>query len=381
MDLNESRREPWELKRVLEGFCKVFAESEGLVNFPVAPLIEILMELGEYLPDEPGFDELFESVLLLSQQRESKATSGRMLLIRGRQKLLGGNCYEAIRLLGRAQYNLAMRECRGELIAALALCASAYESVGLLWAARSNMLLAASQAFSEYWEDGIITIQTFACLQRLIWLELQLGRIPITLAWIELATVVAQALGLDGEAQEKFVKERETQDLVLGILLLKTAFKDLQCLKFLPTVLENLSFRHSWIALLYALGYEDTLRSEGWIPQEEDEGSVCEFFNTWIAQPASHDLPELPEFLVGTKVELRSQVLGCNIVAEVLNSNSSLFIAESLIAAFESFLATRLNSHLVPHQPNISLGLHPQILLLRFLIFKLYGKVVKLLEL
>ncbi len=88
-------------------------------------------------------------------------------------------------------------------------------------------------------------------------------------------------------------------------------------------------------------------------------GSVCEFFNTWIAQPASHDLPELPEFLVGTKVELRSQVLGCNVVAEVINSNRSLFIAESILAAFESFLATSLDSRLVPHQPNIRFRIVP----------------------
>lgn len=359
IDLSESRHEPAKLKRILEEFRKVFAEGEGLVNFPVAPLVEILMELGKYLPDDPGFDELFEAVLLLSQKRESKATSGRMLLTRGRQKLLCKNCYEAIRLLGRAQHNLAMRECRGELIAALALCATAYESVGLLWAARANMLLAASQAFSEYWENGTITIQAFACLQRLVWLELQLGRVPITLAWIETATVIAQALGLDKEAQEKFTKERKTQDLVLGILLLKTAFKDLQCLEFLPVVLGKLGFHHSFIALLYALGYENTLRFEGWIPQEEDEASVRKFFNEWIAQPASHDIPELPEFLTADTVELHSQVLGCKVVAEVSNNSRSLFIAESILAAFEAFLATSLDAQLFPHQPNIKFKIVP----------------------
>jgi hypothetical protein len=359
MDLSESRHEPAELKRVLEEFREVFTEGEGLVNFPIARLIEILMELGKYLPDDPGFDELFESVLLLSQKREGRATSGRMLLTRGKQKLFSGNRYEAIRLLGRAQYNLAMRECRSELIATLALCASAYESVGLLWAARSNMLLAASQAFNEFWEDGTITIQAFGCLQRLIWLELQLGRIPITLTWIENATVIAQVLQLDAKAQERFIQERETQDLVLGILLLKTAFEDLQCLESIPAILEKLGCHHSFTASLYALGYEDTLRSEGWIPQEEDELSVREFFSSWTAQPANHDLPGLPEFLVADKVELRSQVLGCNVVAKVPNNNRSLFIAESILAAFEAFLATSIDSCLFPHQPNIRFKILP----------------------
>jgi hypothetical protein len=359
MDLSQSHDKPLELKRILSDFRKVFEEGKGLVNFPVTPLIKILMELGEYLPNDPDFDELFESVLLLSQERESRATSGRMLLTRGNQKLISGNHYEAIRLLGRAQHDLAMRECRGELIAALALCASAYESAGLLWAARSNMLLAASQAFNQYWEDGAITIQTFACLQRLIWIELQLGQIPSTLTWIENATVIAQVLEFDEEAQERFLKERETQDQVLGILLLKTAFKDLHCLESIPEILENLGLNHSFIASLYALGHEDALRSEGWIPQEENESSVRELFDAWIAQPASNDLPEIPEFLAEDKVELVSQVLGCNIVAETPSSNRSLFISESILAAFEAFLATSLDSKLFPHQSNVRFQIIP----------------------
>ncbi|WAL60769.1 hypothetical protein [Thermocoleostomius sinensis] len=359
MDLSQSHDKPLELKRILSDFRKVFEEGKGLVNFPVTPLIKILMKLGEYLPNDPDFDELFESVLLLSQERESRATSGRMLLTRGNQKLISGNHYEAIRLLGRAQHDLAMRECRGELIAALALCASAYESAGLLWAARSNMLLAASQAFNQYWEDGAITIQTFACLQRLIWIELQLGRIPSTLTWIENATVIAQVLEFDEEAQERFLKERETQDQVLGILLLKTAFKDLHCLESIPEILENLGLNHSFIASLYALGHEDALRSEGWIPQEENESSVRELFDAWIAQPASNDLPEVPEFLAEDKVDLISQVLGCNIVAETPSSNRSLFISESILAAFEAFLATSLDSKLFPHQSNIRFQIIP----------------------
>jgi hypothetical protein len=359
MDLSESNNKPIELKRILGEFREVFEKSKGLVNFPVTPLIKILMELGEYLPDDPDFDDLFESVLFVSQERESRATSGRMLLTRGSQKLIKGHSYEAIRLLGRAQHHLAMRECRAELIAALALCASAYESVGLLWAARSNILIAASQAFNQYWEDSTITIQAFACLQRLIWIELQLGQIPITLTWIENATVIAQALGFDEETKEKFLKERETQDQVLGILLLKTAFKDLYCLGDIPEILEKLGLNHSFIASLYALGYEDTLRSEDWIPDEENGEDVREFFDSWMEQPANHDLPETPEFLVGETVELRSQVLGCNIVAELPNTNRSLFIAESVLSAIEAFLATSLDSDLFPHQSNIRFQITP----------------------
>lgn len=279
IDINEAGKDSSKLKKIFEEFQDIFAQSERLVNFPVASLIDILMELGKYLTDDPNFDELFESVLLVAQQRESKATSGRMLLARGREKFISGNFYESIRLLGRAQQSLAMYECRGELIAALAVCASAYEATGLLWAAHANMLAATSLALNEYWKKGEITFQALACLQRLIWIELQLGRVPITLSWIAMASVIAAALilDLDSEAREEFIEERQKQDSVLAILLLKTNFDDLKYLDFLPKVLESFHLPSSYVALLYALGYEDTLRSEGWIPQEDSKASLCVF--------------------------------------------------------------------------------------------------------
>jgi hypothetical protein len=57
------------------------------------------MEIGELFPVEGAFDELFELVPDLAQERDSNATAGRMLLRRGKQKLGNGQPYGAIRLL------------------------------------------------------------------------------------------------------------------------------------------------------------------------------------------------------------------------------------------------------------------------------------------
>jgi hypothetical protein len=199
-NLKEATHNSSKLQKVFEEFQELFAASEGLVNFPVNSLSDIFMEIGEYFTDDSNFDELFESVLSVSQKRESMANSGRMLLKRGKQKLHSGKFYEAIRLLGRAQKDLAMYECHSELVASLALCASAYEAAGLLWAAHANMIAAASLALNEFWKEGRITVQALACLQRLIWIELQLGRITITLSWIATASVIAVTLILDDES-------------------------------------------------------------------------------------------------------------------------------------------------------------------------------------
>jgi hypothetical protein len=142
IDLIKSIGSPPELRRVLVDFQSVFEKSKGLIDFPAIQFVDILMEIGEHFPDDAGFDDTFESVLLLTRERESRVVSGRMLLRRGIQKLKGKKPYETIRLLGRAQQDLAMHESRAEMAAALALCAGAYEMAGLFWAARGSLSMA-----------------------------------------------------------------------------------------------------------------------------------------------------------------------------------------------------------------------------------------------
>src|SRR5580704_16545113 len=74
------------------------------------------MEVGELLPVSEAFDDIFEAMLTLAHERDSNATAGRMLLRRSMQKLGNHQPYEAVRLLGRAQQHLALRECRPERV-------------------------------------------------------------------------------------------------------------------------------------------------------------------------------------------------------------------------------------------------------------------------
>jgi hypothetical protein len=84
---------------------------------------------------------------------------------------------------------------------------------------------------------------------------------------------------------------------VLGMLLLRARQEDLRYLQFLPDVLERLDLVMSRMATLYALGYEEQLRTEGSIPVSETCEDVRNFFIKWLEQPATEDLPER---LVGT---------------------------------------------------------------------------------
>jgi hypothetical protein len=359
MELSVAYNNSEKLKEVFRAFRDVFEKSKGLIDFPAKQFVKLLMELGDLLPDDEEFDAAFESALALARERESRTVSGRMLLRRGRQKLKSGKPYEAIRLLGRAQQDLALHESRGEMVLALALCAAAYEAAGLLWAARGCMLLAVNQSLREFWENGHIIPPALTCLHRLIWLELQLGRVPCVLAWAETFLVMSSAVEHEPELQRQLAEEWTKLDGVLGLLLLRTDCTDLRDLASLPPVLEKLHMDGSWMALLYALGYKEMLRAEKVIPVEEKPESVAKFFDKWLSQPAGNDLPSVPEFLDRRTVELHSTVLGCEIVATVSNNNESLFLAEGILAGVESFLATSLDFTLLPQASRVHVRVAP----------------------
>jgi hypothetical protein len=61
--------------------------------------------------------------------------------------------------------------------------------------------------------------------------------------------------------------------MILGLLLLECQFDDLKSVGALPNILGGLGFDHARTALLYALGHEDTLRQECWIPESDARGS------------------------------------------------------------------------------------------------------------
>lgn len=357
--LTELRADDKTADQVLRGLKEVLEKCEGLVGYPVEPLFEIVHELGGLFPDNAMYDALFEKTVALAEKRAGQGTVGCALLRRGYQKLKAGKKYEAIKLLAKAQTNLAMRESQGEFIAALVGCGLAYEAAGLLWAARSNMIIAASHSLVPFWEQGHLTPQALMCAQKLVWIELQLGRVPAVLEWMELASSLAGAMSLEGNIKEKYDKERHEQDMVLGILLLKTGLWELKWIDFLPTVLDRFGLINSWMASLYALGYESHLRSEGVIPEQESEEDVGKFFQQWLNQPASEDLPDEPDFLLSSGVTLRSFVIGCEIIIEARNEASSTGLAEVILGALEALMATALTGRVFPCRSKLLIKVQP----------------------
>jgi hypothetical protein len=341
------------------GFSKVVTDAEHLGDYPFERFFKLIEVLGEVVTDSAAFDGLFENVVRVLQSRRSEGEGGLALLERGFQKLKADNVYDAIRLFGRAQESFIKREYREALVSSLAGCSIAYEQAGLLWAARNCALTAAERCLAFYWEDGTIVRPVLSVLQKLIWLELQLGRIPRLLEVLELAVVITPQLKLDNDRIERLKKERSTQDIILGLLLLKSSIKQLQHMRTLPDVLEGFELFHSKMALLYALSCEHELRDEGFIPKSESTESVNEFFHQWLKQPAVKQVPEYPNLMIGDEIEFQSNVLGCQILTSVANNKISIYLAEALLGALEAFLATSLGLHIAPYRQSARIIVQP----------------------
>jgi hypothetical protein len=339
---------------ILLKFKEVLDAAVPLGSYPLEPLIEILRQLGDILTDSSAYDEVFERALTLIEQRQSEGECGRALMRRGYQKLRAGHAYDAIRHFGRAQEKLIKREYREELVSALMGCGFAYEQSGLLWAAWTKFVAAAVTSLAEFFERGLIVRPALRALQKLLWLELKLGRVPYVLAWAEVADAVAPHLKMDGDDQKALAEERELLDRVLAILLLRSTVSELQHMASLPAILERLDFPHASLALLYALGYEKTLRDEGGIPQEETPTSIREFFHAWLNQPAKDEIASETELLTGPKVTFRSIVLGCEIIVSGSSDPVCLHLMESLLGAVEAFMATSVGNDILAYRQELN---------------------------
>jgi hypothetical protein len=344
----------------LRGFKSILRAAKTLGRYPVEHLAHIIEEMGSGLRDSSVYDELFEIVVSLVAERKSEGGSGGILMRGGYRKLEAGKPYQAIRLFGRAQEKLSKYEYLRELLSALVGCALAYERAGLLWAARTNLLAAAADAISEFRKHGNFGIQALRYLRRLMWLELQLGRIPNVLSLTVAADALQTSLKIDQGSANALAEDRETLDLVLGMLFLRAPLSSLAELASLPDMLGNLNYVHSRIALLYALGYENQLREEGWLPSNEDDSSVHDFFEKWVQQPAIEDLPSQPQQTAESKVIFRSVVLGCELSVTSANNLRSIQLAEAVLGAIESVLATSLDQRIFPYRQTLNITVEPE---------------------
>jgi hypothetical protein len=336
---------------VLRSLKDVVLRSEGLVGYPLEPLVEILTEIGQVLEVSSGYNELFETIVQVASTRDGEISAARLLLTRGENQLLQDRPVASIATLGRALGRLYKHETRHEIVKALYLCGCAYDDVGLTWAARGTLLAAASVATNDFWQYGDITPYQAACYRRLKWVELRLGRLPHILAWHELDVIVRHVLATNGYDSKALFATETAFNALLARLLLRTDFFDLKSLGNLPDVLDRLRLAIAADTLLYALGHKERFEEGAKVLGKDPDvlASRC-----WSLK-ADFPLPERPLLYNQQTVSLQSRVLGCRIIVQCRTDSPCVEVGESILAALESFLATSALDRAIAREPELTI--------------------------
>lgn len=347
------KKQPALVDEALKGFFDVISQCDGLIGFSFDPLVNILTELGELLESNSTYEALFDKIIEVSSTRDKKSTTANLLFSRASNQLQQNKTYAAIKTFGRCFQYLYTDENRNNLVRALYLCGYAYQEVGLQWAAHGSFLNAASLATNEYWSYSEITIEQVACFKKIKWLELQLGRLPHILAWHEIEILAGGILTDKGYDRSKLLENEHDFDVILGILCLRADLDQLRRMTTLPDILLEMGLHATRLAILFALGHEDVvieeLRSCGINTSDE----LRNHFEIWMQQPACDEISSRLYLYEGHTCFFESRLLGCKISVEVENSPASVLLAESILAALESFCATGIEDGLISAEPRL----------------------------
>ncbi|HFK9515971.1 TPA: hypothetical protein ACIR4Z_001750 [Pseudomonas aeruginosa] len=339
MDLVAGMREKGDLRPIFVAMRQVLSNVRRQIEFPIEPVVRLIRELSAIVGDSPGYDELLDAVIEIERDRNGDRAAGELQLQRGLQKLERQKSYDAIDDLARAQMLLAQEDCRDEFIVALGGTGLAYESAGLLYAARANLVSALDRCLYSWFKEGTVDHRALPLLKKLAWLELQLGRVPYVLAWVKWFEPIQSVLSLNEEDTKALEQELQAIDRVLGILILRTAHEDWASLTRLPGVLSSLGLEMSRAAALFMLGHVDKVRAE--YGAENDD--LNQFASEWLAAPAAQDLPSRPLWHFGTTT-MTTVILGCQVDVVARGGIASALLGESIIGFLEAFYSTAVRS-------------------------------------
>jgi hypothetical protein len=343
-----------QMEEIWKEFSMLADESKALGDYPVQRLSNLIQEIGEYI-DSPSFDNLYEKLGEIIAKRRNDGEAGVTYCKRGEQKLQHGKPYDAIKWFGRAEELLIKEEYRDELITALVGSSLAYEQVGLLWAARNKMLIVSDRRLFESQEDRRAMRPAFFAFKRIVWLELQLGRIPHVLDAMQLSRMLITQTGFSEEIKEKCVDEIREQEGVLSIHLSNIDFSDLPSIGFLPDVLDRFALTNARLVLLVALGQKEAVYAEKYLADGETWDDLEAIIGRLRDQPAAKDIPERPILIIGKTSSFRSIILGSELVIEADNNQTSFGIAESILGSLEAFLATSDERDLLPRRESTTI--------------------------
>lgn len=346
------------LDQVWKSLIPLIGEGETLLSAPLERMIESLETMGEFLPGSEAYDALIDSFLPILERRRSTAAAGQALMRRGIQKLEAGHYEDAVRILGRAELKLAKDEHIEAFVQVMMAMASAYLSLGLPWAARTKLLMAADRSFAIMKDDGDIPPSLLRSLFDLTWVEIRLGRLPQSLATWRYFRSIATQFEMEASDREDLDSDFHTLARLLGHMLLNASLDQLTELTHLPDALRKLDLDVSAMLLLWGLGQEDLVRERYLEPEDHDE-DLDKLFLEDLSHPSVKLISR--RIIIGNEssLELTARALGCELRFVLPNDAAAIHVAEAVASAFEAFLATSLKHKVTPYRDYLRFELRP----------------------
>lgn len=331
----------------------IFKLSENSLSLNFQLLKRAIIEIPFY-QYATNYDELFELVIKLSENRKQELEAAQLLVMRAHQ-LEDEKPYSAIKHLGRAFVKLIKEESKKDLTNVLFNMGTLFDRVGLNWAAHGYYLNCFQIGMQHYFDYGEVYPNLLGALHGLKSFEMLNGRIihAAEFHWLEQATQNIY-LTLYSDSDLKSILDQENYDLfdvILGIQVFRTSFDQLPFLEYVPTYLEEKGLLFSSMALKYMLGHIDSNLLE----VLGSEAAVEEYINNWYNQPARNQLLNLPWYGLGPNYTLTSQIMGCAITFSAQNSFPCIEVAESIAAAIEAFMGTGIVDGMYSITPTIAI--------------------------
>jgi len=342
------------VSEIFRELYNVFENSDGLGQYPFSSYKRLVFEIGEHFPDDDDYEKLCDLVASLHEIRTSEGETGVILVDRAIQKLAAKRPNDAIKLFGRAETKLVKDEYKSDLVFSLVGCGGAYDSLGLSWASRSTLLAALTICGNEMAESGYMHRIAVTAAKKIVWIEVRKGRVPQFIYTLMIANFCANHADYDEKDETVYRNFIEHVDQVFAILLLRSNIEQLEKIGKLPHILNEVGLPFSEGALLFCLGHIDELKNGKWFSENATDGEILDAFKLLYEQPANADLPENVDFGLCEKSEIKSVVLGVQLIMKIDDLSNSILIAESFLGAIESFFATCLISGILPHVEKVT---------------------------
>ncbi|MCK4842679.1 MAG: hypothetical protein KAT04_12485 [Methylococcales bacterium] len=320
--------------KIFSSLLVTVKEGEVLVGFSFNELCDLITELDSVFGDLDSYEHLLNYFTEQASQRDGETKGALLSLKRGARRLDSNEPYQAIKLIGKSLIGLYKEEVKKDLYVALNLLSECYRKVGLLWASRANLLLAASIVTDEFWKSGELqSVQVYIYI-RLAKVELELGRLNYALSWWEFACIV------DSNIESAILTEKELQnfDAFLSQCILNIDINKLKLFSKLPDLLDKYQLFSSRAMLLHALGHENILQQEYQLEIDQEHIEYLQLVRDMDIGVVIPDIINCDE----RYSSIYSSVMGCNITVSFPFRTPLVELAETLLSVIEGFFSTTM---------------------------------------